>query len=40
MLRMFLRDDQWVRIETLLQGKAGDRSCNGVNNRLFVEAVL
>ena len=37
---MLLRDDQWVRIEKLLQGKAGDRGRSGVNNRLFVEAVL
>jgi|ERR1700693_4190362 len=40
MLRTALRDDQWVRIENLLQGKAGDRGRRGVNNRLFVEAVL
>jgi len=40
MLRMLLRDDQWVRIETLLQGKAGDRGRSGANNRLFIEAVL
>ena len=37
---MLLRDDQWVRIETLLQGKAGDRGRSGANNRLFIEAVL
>ena len=40
MLRTMLRDDQWARIEMLLQGKAGDRGRSGVNNRLFVEAVL
>jgi putative transposase len=40
MLRMLLRDDQWERIERLLQGKAGDRGRSGVNNRLFIEAVL
>jgi transposase len=40
MLRMLLRDDQWKRIEQLLQGKVGDRGRSGVNNRLFVEAVL
>jgi transposase len=40
MLRMVLRDDQWVRIEKLLQGKAGDRGRRGADNRLFVEAVL
>jgi hypothetical protein len=37
---MLLRDDQWGRIEKFLQGKAGDRCRSGVNNRLFVEAVL
>lgn len=37
---MLLRDDQWERIEPLMQGKAGDRGRTGVNNRLFVEAVL
>ena len=40
MVRMLLRDDQWKRIEPLLQGKAGDRGRRGANNRLFVEAVL
>jgi transposase len=40
MLRMLLRDDQWVRVETLLQGKAGDRGRSGANNPLFIEAVL
>jgi len=40
MLRMLLRDDQWNRIEKLMQGKAGDRGRSGANNRLFVEAVL
>jgi putative transposase len=40
MLRMMLRDDQWARIEPLLQGKPGDRGRSGANNRLFVEAVL
>jgi transposase len=37
---MLLRDDQWKRIEPLMQGKAGDRGRCGANNRLFVEAVL
>ena len=32
MLRMLLRDDQWVRIETLLPGKSGDRGRSGANN--------
>jgi len=40
MLRLLLRDDQWVRIEPLLQGKEGDRGRTGADNRLFVEAVL
>jgi transposase len=40
MLRMLLRDDQWERIEPLMQGKAGDRGRRGADNRLFVEAVL
>ena len=40
MLRLLLRDDQWERIESLLQGKAGDRGRTGADNRLFVEAVL
>ena len=37
---MVLRDDQWVRIEKLMQCKAGDRGRRGTDNRLFVEAVL
>ena len=40
MPRTILRDDQWERISTLLQGKPGDSGRHGVNNRLFVEAVL
>ena len=40
MLRLLLRDDQWERIESLLQGKEGDRGRTGADNRLFVEAVL
>lgn len=40
MPRTILRDDQWERIATLLQGKHGDSGRHGVNNRLFVEAVL
>ena len=35
-----LRDDQWLRIAPMLHGKAGDRGRTGVDNRLFVEAVL
>ena len=37
---MMLRDDQWVRIEKLMQGKAGDRGRRGADNRLFVGAVV
>ena len=37
---MMLRDDQWARIEELVPGKVGDRGRTGVDNRLFVEAVL
>jgi transposase len=40
MPRLPLRDDQWVRIEPLLHGKAGDRGRTGADNRLFVEAML
>lgn len=40
MLRTILRDDQWERIAPLVQGKPGDSGRHGVNNRLFVEAVL
>ena len=40
MLRMVLHDNQWVRIEKLLQGEAGDWGRRGANNRFFVEAVL
>lgn len=40
MPRLLLRDDQWERIEPLLQGKAGDRGRTGADNRLFVESVL
>lgn len=40
MPRLLLRDDQWIRIGGLLQGKHGDRGRTGTNNRLFVEAVL
>jgi transposase len=35
-----LSDEQWEKIEPLVPGKAGDRGRCGVNNRLFVEAVL
>lgn len=37
---MILRDDQWIRIEPLLSGKASDCGVTGKENRLFLEAVL
>ena len=40
MPRLLLRDDQWLRIEPMLQGKAGDRGRSGTDNRLFIESVL
>jgi transposase len=40
MPRVLLRDDQWLRIEPTLHGKAGDHGRSGADNRLFVEAVL
>jgi transposase len=40
MPRLLLCDDQWLRIEPMLHGKAGDRGRSGADNRLFVEAVL
>lgn len=40
MRRTVLRDDQWLRIKKLLPGKEGDRGRQGVDNRLFVEAVM
>ena len=40
MPRTILRDDQWERIATLVHGKPGDSGRQGLNNRLFVEAVL
>lgn len=40
MARLLLRDDQWARIEHMVQGKDGDRGRTGSDNRLFVEAVL
>lgn len=38
--RFLLTDQIWSRISPLLPGKAGDPGRTGVNNRLFVEAVL
>jgi transposase len=40
MLRKWLREEQWERIEGMLPGRAGDRGRHGEDNRLFVEAVL
>src|SRR5574337_1082794 len=40
MVRVWLRDDQFGRIEALLPGKVSDPGRTAANNRLFVEAVL
>jgi len=40
MVRFWLRDDQFDRIEALLPGKRSDPGRTAANNRLFVEAVL
>lgn len=40
MIRRELTDGQWVRIEKLVSGKQGDKGRTGVDNRLFVDAVL
>lgn len=40
MSRRTLTDGQWERIGPLLPGKAGDRGRSGVDNRLFIDAVL
>src|SRR5574337_1410236 len=40
MVRVWLRDDQFGRIEALLPGKVSDLGRTAANNRLFVEAVL
>src|SRR5574337_281681 len=40
MVRVWLRDDQFGRIEALLPGKLSDPGRTAANNRLFVEAVL
>ena len=37
---MWLRDDQWARIEGMLPGKVGDRGRSAEDTRRFVEAVL
>jgi putative transposase len=38
--RLILKDHQWERIAPHLPGKPGDPGRSGVDNRLFVEAVL
>ena len=40
MVRRWLRDDQWQRLEPMLPGKAGDPGRAGEDNRQFIEAVL
>ena len=40
MVRRWLRDDQWQRLEPMLPGKVGDPGRTGEDNRLFIEAVL
>jgi putative transposase len=39
-VRLMLEDHVWERMAPLLPGKVGDRGRSGVDNRLFVEAVL
>ena len=38
--RYELSEQQWLRIERLLPGKAGDRGRTGLDNRLFVNGCL
>lgn len=40
MVRFWLRDDQFERIEVMLPGKRCDPGRTATDNRLFVEAVL
>lgn len=40
MVRFWLRDDQFERIEAMLPGKRSDPGRTAADNRLFVEAVL
>ena len=40
MVRGWLRNDQWPRLEPMLPGKTADPGRSGENNRLFIEAVL
>jgi len=39
-VRLMLKDQQWERMRPHLLGKPSDPGRTGVNNRLFVEAVL
>jgi len=40
MVRRWLRDDQWLRLEPMLPGKAGDPGRAGEDKRQFIEAAL
>jgi len=40
MVRMVLTDEQWTRMEPHCLGKPGDPGRSGMDNRLFMEAVL
>ena len=40
MIRRYLTDAQWVRIEMLCPGKEGDKGRRGEDNRRFVDGVL
>jgi len=40
MVRRWLRQDQWERLEPMLPGKPGDPGRTGEDNRGFIEAVL
>ncbi|HBS29089.1 MAG TPA: IS5 family transposase [Phycisphaerales bacterium] len=35
-----LSDEQWAKIEPLIPGREGDRGRHGMDNRLFLDAVL
>ena len=40
MVRRWLRNDQWHRLESMLPGKTDDPGHSGEDNRQFIEAVL
>jgi len=40
MVRLILTDEQWSRMEPHCLGKPGDPGRNGIDNRMFMEAVL